>query len=63
MVLHCTGVAEEMPAVAEAAGTMGEETRARLARAAAQSVSAEAPLSPRERAEIEAGLDALVPGG
>ncbi len=63
LVLHCTGKAEEMPAVAEAAGTMGEETRVRLAQAAARSRPAEAPLSPRERADMEAGLDALVPAG
>jgi beta-N-acetylhexosaminidase len=62
LVLHCTGRAEEMPAVAEAAGTISPQTRNRLERAAKSRPAGE-PLSPQERADIEARLDAMLPGG
>ncbi len=71
LVLHCTGEAAEMTAVAAAAGELGPAARRRLdraaaqvaLRAAAQARPGGARLGPEERAALQTRLDGLLSAG
>ncbi len=60
IALHCNGKAEEMEALAEAVGPLGDESAGRLERAWARLPETPVRLGDQEKADMQGDLDALL---